>query len=386
MVEIKEVTTLRGLKKFVDFPHLLYAENQCWIPPLRLDELNTLRWDKNPAFEFSEARYWLAYQDGKPAGRVAGLINHRFAEKWGDRYARFGWLDFIDDEEVSGALLARVEEWAAAKGMEGVHGPLGFCDLDREGMLVEGFDELGTMVTIYNHPYYPVHLEKHGYRKDADWVEFELKVPEQIPETIERVNGVLQKRLKLRVIKARKARDLRPYAKGVFDLVNSAYAELYGVVPLSDRQIAAFTKQYFSFLHPDYAMVVLDEHDEMAAFAVAIPSLSRALQRAKGRLLPFGFLHLLRALKRHDRLDLYLIAVRPDLQNKGIHALLMAEITRAAIKNGVVAAESNPELEENDKVQALWKHYQARQHKRRRVYLKKIDPSRPSAEVRAEKA
>ncbi|MGE5551220.1 MAG: GNAT family N-acetyltransferase [Bacteroidota bacterium] len=372
MVSIKEVETLRDLKRFVRFPERLYADNPCWVPPLLMDELNTLRRDKNPAFEFCEAKYWLAYKDGEPVGRVAGIINHRYFERWGKKHARFGWIDFVDDEEVSRALLETVETWARDKGMTGVHGPLGFCDLDKEGMLVEGFDELGTMVTIYNHAYYPAHLEKLGYRKDADWVEFELKVPEKIPESIERVNQILQKKGKLRIIKAKKARELRPYAKGVFELVNSAYANLYGVVPLSEKQIEAFIKQYFSFLSPDYALIVLDERGEMAAFAVAIPSLSKALQRSRGKLFPFGFLHLLRALRKNDRLDLYLIAVRPDLQLKGVNALLMTEITRAAIKNGVVKAESNPELEENGKVQALWKHYEGRQHKRRRVYLKDL--------------
>jgi GNAT superfamily N-acetyltransferase len=372
LVEIREVKTFRDLKKFVDYPHRIYAGNPYWIPPLRMDELNTLRRDKNPAFEFCKARYWLAYKDGCPAGRIAGIINHRYEEKWGQKYARFGWIDFIDDEEVSRALLETVEAWAKEQGMTGVHGPLGFCDLDREGMLVEGFEELGTMITIYNYPYYPEHLEKLGYRKDADWVEFLLKTPEKIPETVERVNQLLLKRGRMKIVKAKKARDLRPYARSAFELVNQAYDALYGVVTLSDRQIEAVTKQYFSFINPDYAVAVLDEHDKMAAFGVAIPSLSKALQRGKGRLFPFGFIHLLRALRKNDRLDLYLIAVRPDLQNKGVNALLMTEITRSAMRNGIKTAESNPELEVNAKVQAQWKHYEGRQHKRRRVFLKDL--------------
>jgi len=372
LVEIREVKTFRDLKKFVDYPHRIYAGNPYWIPPLRMDELNTLRRDKNPAFEFCKARYWLAYKDGCPAGRIAGIINHRYEEKWGQKYARFGWIDFIDDEEISRALLETVEAWAREQGMTGVHGPLGFCDLDREGMLVEGFEELGTMITIYNYPYYPEHLEKLGYRKDADWVEFLLKTPEKIPETVERVNQLLLKRGRMKIVKAKKARDLRPYARSAFELVNQAYDALYGVVTLSDRQIEAVTKQYFSFINPDYAVAVLDEHDKMAAFGVAIPSLSKALQRGKGRLFPFGFIHLLRALRKNDRLDLYLIAVRPDLQNKGVNALLMTEITRSAMRNGIKTAESNPELEVNAKVQAQWKHYEGRQHKRRRVFLKDL--------------
>lgn len=372
VVEIKEVKTARDLRKFIAFPNRIYAGNKYWVPPLRLDELNTLRRDKNPAFAFCEARYWLAYKDGKLAGRIAGIINRRYLERWGQKNARFGWLDFVDDEEVSGALLGAVEAWARENGLTGIHGPLGFCDLDREALLIEGFDELSTMATIYNHPYYPNHLEKHGYSKDADWIEFELGVPEKIPEDVERICEIVKKRLKLTVLPAKKPKDLRPYAQGVFELVNEAYKELYGVVPLSEEQIAAFIKQYFGFVNPDYVKIILDESGRMAAFGIAFPSLSRALQRSRGRLLPLGFIHLLLALRKAKRLDLMLIAVRPDLQNKGVNALLMTEITRAAIQNGVISAESNPELEVNAKVQALWKHYSSRQHKRRRVYLKEL--------------
>ncbi len=385
MILIKEVKTIRALRKFIAFPSRLYAGNPYWVPPLWMDEMNTLRWDRNPAFEFCDVKYWLAFRDGRPVGRIAGIINHRFIEKWGDRYARFGWIDFIDDEEVSRKLLETVETWAAENGMAGVHGPLGFCDLDREGMLVEGFAELGTLATIYNHPYYPNHLEKLGYSKDADWVEYELKVPARIPESVQRVNEVLLKRGRLHFVPAKKARDFMPYAKDAFELVNEAYKDLYGVVPLTERQIKAFTKQYFGYINPDYAVGVLDERNNLAAFGVAIPSLSRALQRSRGRLLPFGFIHLLRALKKVDRLDLYLIAVRPDLQSKGVNALIMSGITRGAIKNSVIYAESNPELEANGKVQALWKHYEGRQHKRRRVYLK-ILPGTVVAEARDQAA
>jgi len=372
MILIEEVKTGKDLRRFINFPYRLYAGNRCWVPPLWLDEMNTLRKDRNPAFEYCEARYWLAYKDGKLAGRVAGIISHRYLEKWGERNARFGWLDFIDDLQVSKALLETVEDWARQKGLAGLHGPLGFCDLDKEAMLVEGFDELGTMVTLYNHPYYPVHLEKHGYQKDADWLEYELKVPARIPEDVERIAQVVMKRARVTVVTAKRRKGLKRYARGIFDLLNEAYKDLYGVVPLTDKQIEAYIKQYFGFINPAYAKVILDQHGQMAAFGIAIPSLSRALQKGRGRLLPFGFLHLLRALKYDRHLDLYLIAVRPDLQNKGVNALLMTEITRSAIENSIISAESNPELEKNAKVQALWKHYEARQHKRRRVYIKHL--------------
>ncbi|MGE5528700.1 MAG: GNAT family N-acetyltransferase [Patescibacteria group bacterium] len=372
LVEIREVKTGRDLRRFVSFPHALYAGNKYWVPPLRVDELKTLRREKNPAFEHCEARYWLAYKDGRVAGRIAGIINHQHSAKWGQDYIRFGWLDFVDDAEVSRALVETVEAWARERGMTGIHGPLGFCDLDREGLLVEGFAVPGTMVTIYNHPYYPAHLERLGYAKDVDWVEYELRVPAEVPESVERVSRAVMKRLKLRLLDARRAKDLKPYARAAFALINEAYKDLYGFVPLSDRQIEAFTKQYFGFISPDYTKIILDEQGALAGIGIAMPSLSNALRKSGGRLFPLGFLRLLAALRRNDCLDLYLVAVRPDLQKKGVNALLMNEITKACIKNGITRGESNPELETNENVQAFWKHYEARQHKRRRVYLKKL--------------
>jgi GNAT superfamily N-acetyltransferase len=372
LIEIREIHSIKDLKKFIAFPHQLYAGNQYWVPPFRFDELNTLRPDKNPAFQHSEAKYWLAFKNGKMVGRIAGIINHLYIDVWGKKQARFGWFDFIDDLEVSKALLTTVENWARAKGMEAVHGPMGFCDLDREGMLIEGFEELSTLATNYNFSYYPRHLEAHGYIKDIDAVEYQLNVPRKIPEKVEKINQNLLKRGKFNLLQVRRAKDLMPYTPGIFALINEGYKELYGVVPLSDGQIKAYTKQYFSFVNPDFVKVILDQEGQMAAFAITMPSLSRALQKSKGRLFPFGFIYVLKAMKKTDTLDLYLIAVRPDLQNKGINSLLMTEITRSAIEHAVVKAESNPELETNEKVQSLWKHYDGRQHKRRRIYLKNL--------------
>jgi ribosomal protein S18 acetylase RimI-like enzyme len=372
LIEIREVSRLKDLKKFIAFPHQLYSGNQYWVPPFRFDELNTLRPDKNSAFEHCEAKYWLAYQNGEIVGRIAGIINHLFIKIWGKKLARFGWIDFIDDPEVSKALLTTVENWAQAKGMEGVHGPMGFCDLDREGMLIEGFEELGTLATNYNFPYYLRHLETNGYLKDIDAVEFLLNVPKQIPDKVEKINQTLMKRGKFKVLQAKRSKDFMPYVPGVFQLINEGYKELYGVVPLSGGQIKAFTKQYFSFINPDFVKIILDQDGQMAAFAITMPSLSRALQKSKGRLFPFGFIHVLKAMKKNDTLDLYLIAVRPDLQNKGVNSLVMTEITRSAMEHAVVKAESNPELETNDKIQSLWKHYDGRQHKRRRIYIKNL--------------
>jgi GNAT superfamily N-acetyltransferase len=371
-IEIREVSGAADLKRFVRFPFQLYRGNTCWVPALEFDEMNTLRRDKNPAFEHCEARYWLAYRDGAPVGRIAGIVNRRYIEKWNNRYARFGWIDFVDDEDVCRALVRTVEEWARGLGLTAVHGPLGFTDLDREGLLVEGFQELGTLATIYNHPYYPKHLEACGYRKDTDWVEFEMKTPAAVPEKALRVAEIARRRNKLRLLELEKPKDILKYAKGVFDVLDAAYAGLYGVVPLTDRQVDAYIKQYFGFVNPEYIKIVVDERDQVAGFLIALPSLSRALQKCGGRLLPFGFFHLYRAIKHNRSLDLYIAAVRPDLQGKGVNAIFMAEITKTAIKNGITITETNPELETNLKVQSHWDYFDGRQHKRRRCYLKAL--------------
>ncbi len=372
MVEIKEVASKKDLKKFIKFPHQLYAGNPYWVPSFNFDEWNTLRSERNPAFQHCEAKYWLAYQNGRIVGRVAGIINHLYNQIWEKKRGRFGWIDFIDDPEVSKALIETVENWAREKGMEEINGPMAFSEMDREGMLVEGFEELATLATIYNYPYYPHHIEALGYEKEVDAIEFELKTPERIPETIEKINQALLKRGKFSIVKAKKAKDLLPYVDGVFQVINQAYKELYGVVPLNDAQIALYTKQYFNFVNPDFVKIILDQNKQVVAFGITMPSLSRALQKSKGRLFPFGFIHLLKALKKNDTLDLYLVAVRPDMQSKGINSLLLTEITRSAIEHAVVKAETNPELETNVKVQSQWKHYESRQHKRRRFYIKSL--------------
>jgi GNAT superfamily N-acetyltransferase len=370
-VEIREVRTRRDMRAFIHFPFQLYEDNPYWVPPLLLDEWNTLDAKKNPAYHHCRVKLFLAYGGGRAVGRIAAIINDRYVEKWGNRYCRFGWFDFVDDPEVSQALLAATEEWARSQGMTAVHGPLGFTDLDREGMLIEGFDELGTMATYYNHPYYPRHMETLGYRKDVDWVEFEIKAPEEVPEKALRVQELVLKRSKLRLVHGSK-KDHLAYAHGLFDVVNEAYKELYGVVELTKEQVDSYVKQYFGFLNVDYIRIVIDENDKVVAFGLAMPSLSRALQKSRGRLFPLGFLHLLRALKKPKQIDFLLVAVLPEYQGRGLTALLMTEITANAIRNGIVSAESNPEIETNTQVQAIWKHYDSRQHKRRRGFIKEL--------------
>jgi len=314
---------------------------------MRSDDLATFRSDKNPAFEFCRAKFWLAYRDGEIVGRVAGIINERHIEKWKQRYARFGWIDFIDDPEVSRALLTTVEDWAHANGLEALHGPLGFTDLDREGMLVEGFNELGTLATFYNYPYYMVHMQDAGYIKDTDWVEYEIQIPEKPDEKISRLAEILIRRYNLRLPTFKKKKEMLRYADAVFVLLDDTYSHLYGVTPLTHKQVDVYIRQYFGFISPDFAPIVVDENDNLIAFSIALPSLSDALWKAKGRIFSFGFIHLLRALKKNHKGDLYLVAVKHVYQGKGINALLFQHMIEVSNRFGIRTVESNPELENN---------------------------------------
>ena len=371
-IQIKEVTTPKDLKAFIHFPFTLYRDNPYWVPNLVSDDMNTLRKDKNPAFETCEARYWLAYLDGVIVGRVAAILNHPHIEKWGQRYMRFGWLDFIDDPQVSSALLQTVEAWAKEAGMSALHGPLGFTDMDREGMLVEGFNELATMATNYNHPYYPGHMEKLGYTKDIDWVEYEITLPAQPDERIARMADIVMRRNKFRLLEVKNKKELLTHAKELFHLLENEYKQLYGTVPLTPKQVDAYISQYFGFVEPEFIPMVYNEKNEMVAFGVALPSLSRALQNGHGELFPFGFLYLLNALRKNDRADLYLVAVRSVDRGSGANAILMNSMYEVFRKLGVKKIETNPELETNHLVQGQWKYFETRQHKRRRIFIKQL--------------
>lgn len=372
MLKVVEVRTKKQLKKFVAFPNKLYGKHPYWIPPLRVDEMTTLRWDKNPAFSYCEAKYWLVYKDNKPAGRIAGIINHRAIEKWGKKYARFGWFDFIDDPEVVECLLNLVENWAIEQGMTGIQGPMGFCDLDKEGMLVDGFDELGTFTTLYNYPYYPEYMEKMGYTKDVDWYEYIVEIPDRLGDNVLKVAEAVKKRMQLRTITFTKAKQILPYGKAIFDMINEAYKDLYNVVPLTDEQVDFYIKQYFSVANPDFIKLVLDKDDKLAAFGIGFPSLAKTLQKTKGKLLPIGFIRLIKALKVNNSVDMVLVAVRPDLQGKGVNSLLMKAMAEACWKNGIKIAHLNPQLENNLKVRSQWKHFSGQQNKKRRCYYKEF--------------
>ncbi len=371
MVQIIQVKDKKQFDIFIKFPFKLYKDNPYWIPPLISDEKFTLNKKKNPAFEFSDAKLWLAYEDGKVVGRIAGIISHSYISKWGNKYARFGWIDFIDDLDVSKALLETVEEWAKENGLKGIHGPLGFCDLDKEGMLIEGFEELGTFITIYNFPYYMKHMEALGYVKDAEWIEIDITLPET--DVAGKISVLAQKakeKYNLSVVPLKKTKDVIPYVKEIFDLLNQGYEHLYGVVPITEKQVQSYVKQFFSFLNIDYICIVKGEDGKIAGFGIIIPSLSKAAQKSKGRLFPTGFIHFLNAIKKNDTLDLYLVAIRPELRSKGVPYVMLNELTASALKNGVVRAIASPELETNHAVQSMWRSYETRIHRRRRCYLK----------------
>ena len=373
-INIVEVTNHSSLRKFVKFNIQLYAGNPYHVPGLIEDEMMTLRKDKNPAFEFCESIYFLAYKDNKIVGRIAGIINRKANTTWNQQYARFGFVDFIDDVEVSSALFKAVEQWAVGKGMNGIQGPLGFTDLDHEGLLVWGFDRLGTMATAYSFPYYQEHLAKLGYVKDQDWKEFLIQIPKEIPEKHRRISDIVMKKYGLTIKKFKRTKEIWPYAKKIFELFNEAYRPLYGYSELSDKQIDYYVKMYIPMLRLDLiTLIVRESDDKVVGIGLTLPSLSKALQKAKGRLLPFGWFHLLKTLYGKGQVvDLYMVGVLPEYQNKGVNALLFYDLIPICNRIGYTLAESNPELELNYKVQSLWDYFEITHHKTRRAFIKHL--------------
>ena len=376
MVEIREIQpTKSNLLKFVHFPiDTLYRDSEYFVPPLVTDEINTLRPDKNPAFDFCEAVYYLAYRDGKIVGRVAGIINHVCNERSGKKEARFSYIDFIDDAEVVDALIEAVTRWGKSKGMEHLTGPLSFTDMDPEGMLIEGYDRVGTSGGIYNYPYYPKHMERLGFVKDADWLEMLITIPKDIPEKMQRISDLVSKRYNLEAIKYSNRKKLvADYGDAIFKLINVAYDDIFGYSPLSDKQINHYIKMYLPFLPlNDLAMAVEKDTRELIAVGISIPSMARALIKNRGRLFPFGWMPLLKAFKHNDVVDLMLIAVKPEFQNKGVNSLLFTDLIPCFNANGYKFAESNRELELNSKVLKQWEYFEYVQHKRRRAFTKEI--------------
>lgn len=378
-VEIKKVEGKKALRTFIDFHYDLYKGSEYDVPNLFQDELNTLSPDKNAAFEFCEAEYYIAYKDGKPAGRVAAIINNKANERWGRKSVRFGWIDFIDDREVSAALLGAVEDYGRAHGMTEIVGPLGFTDMDPEGMLTFGFDQLGTMPTIYNYPYYPEHMEgMDGYVKDNDYVEYKLFVPEKVPDKYAKIAAMIEKRYDLHVKKITK-RDIykNGYGKKIFDLINMTFKDLYGYSELTDRQIEQYINMYFSFVDLNLITLVEDHScgNKLVGIGITIPSLSHALQKCRrGRLLPFGWWHVFRAVKFHktDIVDLLLLGVLPEYRAKGVNAMMFADLIPRYYEYGFKWGESQVEMETNEGVQSQWEYLETEHHKRRRCYKKEL--------------
>lgn len=375
MIEIKKIEpTKSNLRRFTQYQIDLYRGNAYYVPPLVSDDVNTLSPDINPAFDFCDAAYYMAYRDGVPVGRIAGIINRQVNERHGTKDARFGFVDFVDDPEVSKALMGTVEKWAAEKGMTRLIGPLGFTDLDHEGTLVEGFEELSTMATIYNYPYYSDHFERLGYEKDSDWLEFQMTVPDHIPDKYDRIAEIVKKKFGLKVLKyTSRSRIKKEYGRALFHLVNDAYDGLYQYSHLTDRQIDYYINIYLGLLDLDLVTLVVDKDDQLVGVGISMPSMSKALQKSRGKLFPFGWYHLLKGLKgKNDRVDLLLVAVKKDFQNKGVNALLFQDLIPYYQKRGFRLAESNPEMETNEKVQSQWDYFEIRQHRRRRSYKKNL--------------
>lgn len=378
-IQIKRVETKKDLKQFIEFHYDLYKGNPYDVPNLYSDEVNTLSKDKNAAFDFCEAEYFLALKEGKIVGRVAAIINHKANEKWKKKDVRFGWIDFIDDIEVSRALFKAVEEYGRKKGMDDIVGPLGFTDMDPEGMLTWGFDKLGTMATIYNYEYYPQHMEKlGGWEKDNDYVEYYLVVPEKSPEKYTKIAEMVEKRYNLHVRKLTKKDIFQGgYGKKLFDLINLTYSDLYGFSELTDRQIDQYVKMYFPFADLNLVTVIEDgnKDNQLAGLGITIPSLSHALQKCRrGRLFPFGWWHLLRAIKFHktDGVDLLLMGFLPEYRSKGANALLFADLIPRYVDYGFKWGETQVEMESNEGVQSQWGPLDPINHKKRRCYRRSL--------------
>lgn len=374
-IEIKKLApTKKELKQYVKFGIDLYKGNDCFIPPLVFDEINTLRPDKNPAFDVCEAQSFMAYRDGKPAGRITAIINRLVNERTNARDMRFGFVDFIDDAEVVDALFDAAKAWGRERGMTSMVGPMGFSDMDHEGMLTFGFDELGTQATIYNYDYYPEQMARMGFKKDAEWVEYRITIPDKVPDKYVRIAEIVKQKYDLRVLKYTSAKKIKAeYGRALFELINETYDGLYGYSPLTPKQIDHYIDIYLPMIPLEYVSVIADREGTLVGVGISIPSLSKALQSSKGRLFPFGWWKLLRAMKgQNDIVDLMLIAVKPEYQSKGVNALLFTDLLPMFIRNKHKWAESNLELEGNVSVQQQWQYFERRLHRRRSAFRKEI--------------
>ena len=371
-ISIIEVNSAADLDKFIRFPMELYKNNKNYVPPLIKEEKNVWDPSENAALAFSEAKQFLVYKNDKIAGRIAIIINRKETEDPGVKKVRFGWLDFIDDFEVSKALIFIAVNFAKEHNIKKIEGPMGFTNLDKAGMLIMGFDKLATMIGLYNFEYYPQHLEKLGLVKEKEWVEFEMNFPTVLPEKVKKFSTLIAEKYKLKVLDFKNKKEILPLVEPMFKLLDQTYNTLSTYTPITDEQINTYREKYFPFIDKNYVICVEDEHHELIAFAITMTSYSKALQKAKGKLFPFGWWHFLQAGKKNDRANFYLIGIHPDYQRRGVTAIIFKEIFIRFNKMGIIFAETNPELEENKSVQLLWQEYNPVNHKRRRTYSLEI--------------
>lgn len=374
-LEIREITTRKELKQFIEFTNTLYRECEYYCPPLFFDEMNCFDKEKNPALEVCDYKLWMAYRDGKAVGRIAGVVNYKANEKWGYKNARFGWFDFIDDLEVSKALLDKVAEWGKEKGMTAINGPVGFTDFDHQGLLLEGYDYLAPMASLYNFPYYVKHFDAYGLTKDADWIEIQVYPPTCCPERLNRIAEIVKERSKVRVDKVKNARELvRKYGIEYMDVIDIAYQKLYNFQPMTIKQKNYYKDMYFPILNFDFVTLVVNDKDEVVGVGVGMPDISEPLRKCGGHLFPFGWYHVLKALKakQMDAFNFLLIAVRPDYQDKGINALFFQDQIPYINKYKIKRLETTAILETNTKNIANFTQFDHKMHKRRRAYIKQI--------------
>ena len=372
MITIREASSKKDLKKFVKFPFKLYKNNPYWVPPIISEEIAVFDKDKNPAFDTADAHFFLAYKNNEIVGRVVAIVNHTEINEQHIKKMRFGWFDFIDDKNVSKALLKKVQEIGIQHALEYMEGPVGFSNLDKVGVLIEGFDHMGTMITWYNHPYYKDHLEALDFFKEKEHLEWRIPFKNIKREHFTKAQNLIKKRYQLRPLNFKSTKEVLLYADSMFDLFNESYAKLSTFTPITNKQRDYFKKKYMSFINPEYIKYVVDKDDKVVAFAVTMPSFSEALQKAKGKLFPFGIFHLLKAKKHSKDVLFYLIGVHPDYQSKGVHAILFNECYDTFEKLGVKNCFRTPELEDNIAVQQIWKRFDPELYKRRRTYRKNL--------------
>jgi hypothetical protein len=373
MIEVKEITSKKELKKFVTFPFKLYKDNPYWVPPIIKEELNSFDPNINPVFEHAKARFFLALDNGKIVGRVAAITNQFEIEQQKVKKMRFGWLDFVDDKAVSKALLEQVAKIGKEEKLEFMEGPVGFSNMDKVGILTEGYEHLGSMVTWYNYPYYVDHMQAHGFWPEKKFLESYFYVKDAKIDKYHRMAKIIAKRYELTPVNFSKSKDVMPYVDEIFELFNTSYSKLSSFVPISDKQIAYFKEKYISFINPDFIKVVLDKNKRIIAFGITMPSFARALQKAKGRLFPFGFIHLLRARKNSKESIFYLIGIAPEYQKKGVTAIIFDLFHKAYERHGITKGIITPELEDNKDIQLIWDNFNPVHFKRRATFRKDLN-------------